>query len=188
MSSLPIVTINSWGKRATSRAKVATLLFGLCVACGGSSAARDSAPPGVSTLALDPAIDFAFDSLDGRPVTSTATRGKPTVMAFVTTDSLPAQAQVDFLAAMAKRDLGRVNYAVVALAADRELVELYTKSLALTFPVAVIDPGKASETTAFGDLSLVPVTVVLDRRGHMIWRAQARVVRADEIRGALRGL
>jgi hypothetical protein len=158
------------------------------VACGAPYAARDTAPPGVSTLALDPPIEFSFDSLDARPVSSGSMRGKPTIVAFVTTDSLPAQAQVDFLSAMAKRDADRVNYAVVAFAADRELVDLYAKSLALKFPVAAIDPGKASGTTAFGDLSLVPVTVLLDRHGHMVWRAEARVAKPDEIRAAMRGL
>jgi len=109
-------------------------------------------------------------------------RGKPTVIAFVTTDSLAGQAQVDFLVAMAKHDASRVNYAVVAIGIDRELAELYAKSLSLTFPVAILDPAKAGGATAFGDLSVVPVTVLLDPGGHVTWRAQARVARADEIR------
>jgi hypothetical protein len=50
-------------------------------------------------------------------------RGKPAVIAFVTTGSLPAQAQVDYLVAMARNDGDRVNYAVVALE-DRDGREL----------------------------------------------------------------
>jgi hypothetical protein len=122
-------------------------------------------------------------------VSAASTRGKLTVIAFATTSSLPAQAEVDFLVAMAKHDADRVNYAVVALAAppDRELVELYAKSLSLPFPVAMLDP-RAASATAFGDLSRVPVTVLLDREGRIAWRAQARVAKADEIRAAMRGL
>lgn len=181
MFSSRSVTTSLWGKRATSSARVVSLLAALCAACRASHAAGDP-PPGASTLAIDPETEFEFDSLDGRPVSAAAMRGKPTVIAFVTTDSLAGQAQVDFLVAMAKHDAARVNYAVVAISVERELAELYAKSLSLTFPVAILDPGKALGATAFGDLSVVPVTVLLDPGGHVIWRAQARVARADEIR------
>jgi len=89
-------------------------------------------------------VDFAFESLDDRPVSSDATRGVPTVLAFVTTSSLSSQAQVDFLVAMAKHDLDptgspardRVHYAVVALESNenREMVALYQKALSIPFP------------------------------------------------------
>lgn len=136
-------------------------------------------------LAADPALDFAFDSLDERPVSSASTRGKLTVIAFVTTDSLPAQAQVDFLVPMAKHDADRVNYAVVVVGTDRELVELYAKSLSLKFPVAWLQPTQMAVAEAFGDISVVPVTVLLDRGGHPVWRAQGRVARPDEMRKAM---
>jgi hypothetical protein len=135
-------------------------------------------------------VDFAFDSLDDRAVSSEATRGKPTVLAFVTTGSLPAQAQVDFLVAMAKHDGDAVNYAVVALEAreNRELVELYRKALSIPFPTALADPSTAGDGGPFGDLTGVPVTVILDRSGRIALRVTSRVVRSDELRSALRGL
>ena len=114
-------------------------------------------------------------------------RGKPVVMAFVTTGSLPAQAQVDYLVAMAKNDGDRVNYAVVALEdrEGRELVELYAKALSIPFPVAMADAQTRSGAGAFGDVSAVPVTVVLDRAGRVVWRVQGRVAKSAEIRGAM---
>jgi hypothetical protein len=146
--------------------------------------------PGASTVPLRAPVDFQFDSLDDRPVDTESTRGKTTVIAFVTTGSLPSQAQVDFLSAMARRDADRVNYAVVALEPreNRELVEIYRKSLALTFPVAMADAKTLAGASAFGDLSVVPVTVVLDREGRIAWRVDGRVVKSDEIRRAMRGL
>ncbi len=137
---------------------------------------------------MRPPIEFKFDSLDERPVDAESMRGKTTVMAFVTTGSLPAQAQVDFLAAMAKHDADRVNYAVVALEPreNRELVEIYRKSLALTFPVAMADAQTLAGASAFGDMSVVPVTVVLDREGRIVWRVDGRVVKSDELRRVLR--
>jgi hypothetical protein len=184
MFSSPSEKISSWGKRATSSARLAGLVAALSVACGASPPPLDVAP-GASTLATDPALDFAFDSLDERPVSSASTRGKVTVIAFVTTDSLPAQAQVDFLVPMAKHDADRVNYVVVVVGTNRELVELYAKSLSLKFPVAWLQPTDVAVAEAFGDISVVPVTVLLDRGGHPVWRAQGRVARPDEMRKAM---
>jgi len=143
--------------------------------------------PGVSSATWAP-IDFAFDSLDDRPVTAEGTRGKVTVLAFVDTGSLPSQAQVDFLVAMAKNDGQKVNYVAVALEAaeNRELVEIYRKSLGVPFPMALADPSTKSGGGPFGDVTAVPVTIVLDRAGRIVWRAAGRVVKSDEIRAAMK--
>jgi hypothetical protein len=190
------------GRRATSRAgrrgsAVGGFAYALSLAaaaaaggCGSKPAAPAEVPPGTSTVLLRPSVDFAFDSLDERPVSSQATRGKPSVLAFVTTGSLPAQAQVNFLVGMAKHDADRVNYAVVALepSENRELVEIYRKALSVAFPVALADASTLAGESAFGDLSAVPVTVVLDRAGRIVWRSDGRVVKNDELRRAMRGL
>lgn len=169
-------------------------------ACGGERAeARPApAPPGVSAVALSSAIEFEFESLDERRVASATTRGAPTVISFVTTSSLPAQAQVNFLVAMAKHDLDpggspqkdRVHYAVVAVepAQSRELVEMYKKALAIPFPVAMADGATLAGLGAFGDVSAVPVTLVLDREGRIVWRIDGRVAKSAEMRAALEGL
>jgi hypothetical protein len=162
------------------------------LACGkaeGPPVARGpEAPPGASTAAERPALDFAFDSIDDRPVASDATRGKPTVFAFVSTANLASQAQVDFLIAMARNDADRVNYAVVALEPrdSREIVELYRKALAIPFPVAMADASTLAGAGPFGDVSAVPVTVVLDRMGRLVWRVDGRVVKSQELRAAMR--
>jgi hypothetical protein len=174
-------------RRATSSA-LALLLAG---ACGGSRV-RSGADerPGLSAAEARAPVDFAFDSLDERPVSSESTRGKPTVIAFVDTGSLPAQAQVDFLVAMARHDAGTVQYAVVALEPreNRELVELYRKSLSIPFPVALADPATIAGGGPFGDVTAIPVTVILDRSGRVAWRVAGRVVKSGAIREALRGL
>jgi thiol-disulfide isomerase/thioredoxin len=167
------------------------LLLGVaCAACGSRPSAPPEEPPGRSTVALRAPADFDFDSLDERPVSAESTRGKPTVIAFVTTGSLPAQAEVNYLVAMAKHDADRVNYAVVALEPreNRELVEIYRKSLAVTFPVAMADAKTLAGDGTFGDMSTVPATVILDRGGRVVWRVAGRVVKSDELRAAMRGL
>jgi hypothetical protein len=166
-------------------------LVACVVACASSPPqALDGAPVGASSISLHPVVDFDFDSLDARPVSSAVMRGKLTVMTFLTTGSLMAQAQVDFLVAMAKHDADTVNYVAVALEErrDRELVELYGKTLGVKFPVALADASTRAGAGPFGDVTSVPVTVVLDRAGRVVLRAQGRVAKSDEIRAAMRGL
>jgi hypothetical protein len=135
------------------------------------------------------AVDFVFDSLDARPVSAAATRGTPTVLAFVTTWDLTSQAQVDFLVPMSAHDGDKVTYALVALQEpqDRELVEAYKTTLKVTFPVALADRATIAGGGPFGDVHAVPTLVVLDRRGRIVWR-QVGLARSDDIRAALKGL
>ena len=184
------MTTSSWGRSRTSSVLAGTALAGLVAACGGARAAPDaSALPGLS-MAGAAAVPFGYDSLDGRPVSADALQGKPTVLAFVTTGSLPSQAEVDYLVVMAAHDGDRVNYALVALdpGENRELVELYRHALKVPFPVAIGDDVTRGGGGPFGDVTGVPVTIVLDRAGRVVARVDGRVARSEELRAALRGL
>jgi len=187
------VKISSSVKRATSKRRAVPValatLAGLLAACGPRAGPRTD-PPGVTVASLHPAVEFEFDALDDPPVTAEATRGLPTVLSFITTSSLSSQAQADFLVAMAKHDGDRVHYAVIVLEPqeNRELVALYKKALSIPFPVAIADPQTLSGAGAFGDVSTVPVTVLLDRTGHVAWRIEGRVARSDEMRAAMHSL
>jgi hypothetical protein len=190
MCSSPNVKISSLVKKATNDAAgaaVAALALASCVAASPAPAAPSW---GVSAVAAAPPVDFAFDSLDARPVSADQTRGEPTIITFVTTSSIPAQAEVDFLVAMAKHDADRLHYAVVALESgeNRELVELYAHALSVSFPVAMADRGTIEGTGPFGSMTELPVTVVLDRAGRIVWRAAGRVAKSAEIRAVLRAL
>jgi hypothetical protein len=178
----------SWDRKVTSRLLLAALCVGGCGSA--SSTGGSSLPPGVSSAATSPPLSFDFDSLDDRPASAEAMRGKPTVVTFVTTGSLPSQAQVDFLVAMAEHDGDRTNYLVVALdpRENRELVEIYRKALHVPFPVAMADDTSRSGAGPFGDVTAVPCTVVLDRAGRVAARVDGRIAKSPEIRAALRGL
>ena len=91
---------------------------------------------------------------------------------------------------MARHDGDKVNYAVVALETreNRELVELYKKALKVPFPVAIADETTRGGRGPFGDVTAVPVTVILDRRGAWSLRVAGRVAKCEELRAALRGL
>jgi hypothetical protein len=132
----------------------------------------------------DRPVSYAFDTLDERPVSSVAHRGKPTVLAFITTGDIVGQAQIDYLVAMAKNDGARVNYALVALHPRKEivLVEAYISALKVEFPVALADPSVMTPQGPFGEFSAVPTVVVLDREGRIVWK-HTGLAKSDELRG-----
>lgn len=165
------------------------LVVSLCVACGGAGAKPAESAPGASSVPARDVATYAFESLDARPVTSTAFAGKPVVLAFVTTWDLPSQAQVRYLIEMDKRDQGKVAYAAVCLqeSKDRELIEVYRSTLGVTFPMAIADRGTLAGAGAFGDVQSVPTVVVVDATGHVVLQ-KVGLVPSDEIRAALRGL
>jgi hypothetical protein len=134
-------------------------------------------------------IDFNYTSLDDRPVTAAAFRGKASVLAFVATDDLASQAEAGFLATMAKSDGDRVNYALVAVEADeqRELVESFRAFFESKFGVSLRTAMADKDTFAgggpFGDVRRLTI-VLLDPAGKMVWQ-KTGLAKADEIRAAL---
>lgn len=188
----------SWVKRASDRraraprrafARAAFVLSAALAvggsACGkGAEGAREPsrAPDG----ALPARVSFAFDSLDGRPVSTAAMLGKPSVVTFLATWDLVCQAQVGYLTAMATHDADTTNYAMVALQprSDRELVEAYARALKVEFPVALGD--QVVDSQALG-ITEVPTTLVLDRNARVVFR-KAGLVKSDELRAALKAL
>jgi len=128
-------------------------------------------------------VRFQYDSLDERPVSAAAVKGRVAVIAFITTWDIASQAQVDYLVAMAKRDGDRVAYALVALQErrDRELIEVYRNKLGVTFPVALADPETIAGGGPFGDVHSVPTLVLLDAEGRILWR-NVGLAKSDEIR------
>jgi hypothetical protein len=186
--------INSWGSAAKksergSSGLTAGVAVALAIATGGCASPKPPEPVAVSTSRaerLEAPRTWAFDSLDARPVSADAMRGKPTVIAFITTDNLGSQAQVNYLVAMAKNDQDEVNYVLVAMhpRKDRELVELYRSTLGVSFPVALADDVSMSGAGPF-PVEHVPTLVVLDREGRLVWRETGLAKPAD-IRAHLR--
>lgn len=133
---------------------------------------------------------YAFDSLDEREVSDVAFRGRPTVLCFATTGSFGSQAQMRVLADVHARENERVHVAVVALEPreQRELVELYRKSLKLPFPVALADAATLAQEGTFGEVSRVPTILVLDAEGEVRFRRDGQLVSGVELSEVLRSV
>ncbi len=162
----------------------------------GGAACKSQPPPeapvglsGDTRQALTPLLaakPFSFDSLDERPVSSSAFVGRPAVIAFVSTGDIVSQAQVSFLVPMANRDGDRVHYAAVALHPRKEivLVESWRSTLGVGFPVALADGAATGPGGPFGDIPAVPTVVILDAQGRIAWK-HTGLAKNDEIRAQL---
>ncbi len=180
------------GAALRRRAAVAVLAAAGHGAVYGCGAGNPKSPDAIGSSPShgSDAPDYAYDSLDEHPVRAGALRGKPTVLAFVSTFDLKSQAQVDYLAGMAKNDGDSVNYAIIALEppANRELVEAFRRFVDGKFGVTLLAALGDAETTAgagpFGDVHVVPTLVVLDAGGRVAWR-KVGLATSEEIRAAL---
>jgi hypothetical protein len=216
MFSLRIGAMPSWARRATTRFAILGLAlsasacasrrgdprvsgaFGATEAVGASSPAEAAiiggiapGPPGGSGASsqTDAPVEFAFASLDDRPMNAASFRGRASILAFIESDEIASQAQAGFLAVMQKTDGDRVNYALVAVeeADRRELVLAFRGFFESKFGVS-LRGGMADEETRlghgpFGDVSRLTV-VVLDPSGKIVWR-RVGIARAEELRAVL---
>jgi hypothetical protein len=160
-----------------------------CVSSGLSLACVAEAPPEDPSAApkVGQRIDFAYETLDGRPLGTATLAGRFSVIGFATTYDLPSQAQARYLNAVLRRHTPRVNVALLILEPEdnRPLVDAFVSTLKLPYPVAFADPPTIAGRGPFGGLHHVPSVVVIDPQGREAWR---HLGLADEetIRAALR--
>ena len=117
-------------------------------------------------------VRFAFETLQGKPLTSESLRGRVTVVGFLTTYDVPSQAEARFLSSIARRHTPRVNVVglILEAAENRPLAEAFTAALTLPYPVALADEATIAGEGAFAGLHHVPSVVILDREGREAYR------------------
>lgn len=169
--------------RRCSRTALALGLLALGAGCGASSTTAPVAP----LPARAEPIAFGFPPTGDDVVNSDTTRGRVTVLVFITTFDLVSQLVVRRVGEVIVRFRPRANAAAVVLEAPQyaELLSAYRESLSLPFPVVMADFATQQGRGAFGDITQVPTTVVLDRDGREVWRHQGPLG-PDEIESVLR--
>jgi hypothetical protein len=177
-------------KRASSVAVVVVvgLLATSMPACGAKTPSAGGAALGMSDVARESPVQYAFDSLDDRAVSSAAFRGHAVVLAFVTTWDLASQAQTEVLVRMKLNEGGTAKVAIISLddRANRELVEQYSKTLNVPYPMALAARTGGSEVQVLGDFGelAVPTVIVLDTQSRIVFR-RTGITKPEEIRAAL---
>ncbi len=125
-----------------------------------------------STPAPGPVVRFAYQAIDGRPISTESLTNRVSVIGFLTTYDVHSQAEARYLAQLERRHTPRINVAALMLEApeNRPLVEAFVATLGLAYPVALGDAATIAGDGAFAGLHDVPSVVILDRAGHEAWR------------------
>ena len=168
-------------------------LIAASIAAATSSACSGAAPaagavPAVAASRRAP-LRFAYEGIDGRPVTSEALAGRVTVIGLLTTYDVHSQVEARFLVATLQRHTPRINVVALMLEApeNKPLVEAFTRSLGLPYPVALADAATIAGEGPFAGLHDVPSVVILDRQGREAFR-HAGLLDAAMLDAALRAV
>jgi hypothetical protein len=152
----------------------AALVAGGCGGVAGKTNANKLPPPDPSAADVPVAapVQFAWNDLRDRPVSSATMQGRVTVICFIATYDVTSQAQVRFLQRLHKEHAPRLNVALIVLEQpeNRPLVEAYVNALELPFPVALADAATIRGEGPFRGLHHVPSIAILDRDGRERYR------------------
>jgi hypothetical protein len=119
-------------------------------------------------------LEFSFSGADQEVVSSANTRGRVTVLVFVTTYDMASQLVLRRVGDVLVRFVPRANAAAVVLEPPRyaDLLLAYRDSLQLPFPVVMADFATLQGRGPFASIQRVPTLLVLDRTGREVARRQ----------------
>ncbi|MCS6901336.1 MAG: hypothetical protein RMJ98_16915 [Myxococcales bacterium] len=119
-----------------------------------------------------PVVEFSFPSLDDRPVSHEAFRGRASLLVFLVTYGNDSLLQARFAKKVFLEHTPRINAAAIFLEPleNRPLVRVFRDSADLPFPAAMGDADSIAGRGAFKGLGAVPSVVVLDPEGREVWR------------------
>lgn len=138
------------------------------------AACRPVAEPIASDFPSTPGrqLRFAFGTTDGEELSNATTRGRVTVLLFVTTFDLGSQVVAKRVNQVLHSHRPRINAGAVVLEAPKyePLAEVFRSALELSYPVALADLPTLERDSGVGEVLGVPTVLVLDRQGREIVR------------------
>jgi hypothetical protein len=134
-------------------------------------------------------VQFAFGTVDGGELSSDTTRGRTTLLLFVTTYDLPSQGEALLLREVVSTYKPRLNAGIVMMEPPQSaaLAQVWRDSLKLDLPVAMASPSLLAGESPLGRVAGVPTLLVLDRRGRLVTRREGGLSRAEIEQAAKQG-
>ncbi len=144
------------------------------------------ASPAVSPAA-GRALSFSFLTPDGSVISAESMRGRSVLVALVTTYDWGSQLLLRRVNQTLRSHVPRINaFGVVLETANYSvLLDTFSRSLDLAFPLAMADEATLNGGGAFAPVNYVPTLLVLDAQSRLVASLQGPVARA-EIEAALR--
>jgi hypothetical protein len=126
-------------------------------------------------------VEYAFGGIDGEVVSSMSTRGRVTILLFVTTFDVTSQAQARRLEDLFRTHVPRLNAVAVVLEAPRyvDLARTFRDVLGLHYPVAMVDQHAQGAHSILARVKAVPTWIVLDARGRLTFATEGALTPAE---------
>lgn len=134
-------------------------------ACGPK---KEAAPSAQAPQDNEP-VDFSFAGIDGSAVDASSTRGRVTVLLFVTTFDVASQTQAKRLEDVYRLHAPRINAVAVVLEAPRhvDLARTFRDVLGLNYSIAMADKTSLASHPQLKHVGAVPAWIFLDRSGRV---------------------
>lgn len=157
------------------QAKSTWIAIGIVLLLGCSPANTSRVEPEVPSVA--PPLSFTFVGQGGEEVSSRTLRGRITIVALVTTYDLASQLVLRRVNQALGSYSPRINAFALVLEAPSYavLVESFSESLDLHFPVVMADQASLDGGGPFGPIDYVPTLVFLNRDGGAVERLRGPV-------------
>jgi hypothetical protein len=117
-------------------------------------------------------LQFALGTTDGEELSSANTRGRVTVLVFVTTFDMASQVVARRLNEVLLAHHPRINAGAIVLEAPKyaPLADVFKSALDLSYPVALADLPMLEQSSGLGEVKSVPTVLVLNGEGREIVR------------------
>jgi hypothetical protein len=174
-----------FGEAPLRQLLVRVLLLGTLAGFGSGCSSQQ--PTAEAPVTRGEPLAYAFGTTDGSVVSSETTRGRVTVLLFLTTFDLASQAQAKHLEQLYRRHAPRFNAIAVVMEPPKyaELARSFGDVLGLSYPVALADEGTLSGAGPFGAVTSVPSWVVLDSEARAVF-AQAGALAPRDLEKTIR--
>jgi peroxiredoxin len=126
-----------------------------------------AAPLGAAPVVPSPAPAWSLKDPDGKPVTSDQFKGKVVILDFWATWCVPCKSEIPGYIELQKK-YGADGLAVVGVSVDSDgalIVKKFMKTYGINYTVVLA--GESDITGAYGDVSAIPTTFIIDRAGRI---------------------
>jgi hypothetical protein len=160
--------------------RVGRLFVTCCALTLSGCYGRDADSADVSQPDYGQPVLFTLGTIEGGELSSDTTRGRTTVLLFVTTYDLPSQAEAQLLRDVLSTHKPLANAAIVMMEPPHAapLAQVWADSIGVKLPIAMASPALLAGESQLGRIVGVPTLLVLDRRGRLIARSEGATTRA----------